>query len=945
MRIVVTGSDGGAVDALAARLRSLGHAVSAASPVPPGVTTPDSGTVDLTLLYWSENDGSLPDACRGFRESHSGSRRPYLLIASPNPDPDAMALALDAGADDLLALPSSDAVLSARLALADRRVASRDRRALAARNAASRLEVEAMVADCSAILATRQRGGVQSVLPLLGKALRVCRVAVFRFVDQGMVVDNRHEWCREGVTSVRDQRRNIPAADMPWWMERVKDGQRIILRSHDDVPPGYPGLLRRLIQLCITARADVPLYSSEGDLLGYLGVEMTTGPRDWMEEDIRAMFVVARMIGAYWERREVLDALRLRDRAIQGAYDGIVIIDAVAPGRPIVYANHGFCRMTGYALTELIGINPGILEGPQTDPDASAEITASMDRGVPCSIEIINHRKDGTPMWNRTSVTPIPGDDGTVTHFIAVFSDLTEQRHAESTLLESEQRFRAFAETVPDAMVMVDSGGAIVSWNPSATEVFGLGELEAVGGDFARLVPPAARRLARRFLGNVLKDAVQHGASQHRFSATGMRSSGGRFPLEVSLAAWATPRGPFAAAVMRDDTRRIQLESQLRQSQKMEALGTLAGGIAHDFNNILGPIFAHTELAIGELPQDSRTRDRLGKVLRSARRAKSLVERILAFSRKGPEGNTPVELAACVSDSVSILSETIPKNVRLAASIDAAGAAVLADPAQVHQVVLNLVTNAVQAIGVRTGNVRVSVWPQSVTHTSPEVSQVAPGDYVVLRVEDDGPGIPASVLARVFEPFYTTKSDGSGTGLGLSAVHSAVTQTGGNVLVTSEVGTGTAFSCYWRRAADASDGIRARARQGRVPAIDVRGRVLVIDDETEMADAMGDMLRTLGFRTTVCHSSSAGLDVFTRAPGEYQAVITDRMMPGMDGLALTRAIRGAQSAIPVILVTGLDMDGLADVARNAGVTSVLRKPVTLDLLRVVLNDTLSGPRR
>jgi len=937
MRTLIIEPDPEARHLLAEAAIGRGHNVTTSISTADARTELQGDPFNIVVIGWSSdavNGRAVVTAIRDLK----GGEYPYVLAVMPRPQSDRFHEAIESGADDYLAVPIPPETLSLRLQVAERHAASRVHRRESASTIIERLSVEAAVAKISATLATRQRGGVAASLAILGETLKVCRASAFRFFDNRLVVDNTHEWCRPGVPSLQHERRMRESRAMPWWVSRVESGRRIVFNSTDDVPADNPKLRAKLDRFNITACADVPLYSSEGVLFGYLGVEMSTGPRVWRDEDLQALEVAARMIGAYWERREVLEALSLRDRAMQGAYDGIIILDASTDHRPIIYANDGFCRMSGYSRDEVIGRNPGMLEGPATDPDAAAQITLAINEARPFSIELMNHRKDGSVMWNRTSITPIFSDLGKLTHYVGVFSDLTEQRHVESTLLESEQRFRAFAETSPDALVMVDAAGMVVGWNAAATGIFGIPELDAIGGHYARLVPTSSRRIAVRLLRAMIREAGQGTTVQRRFDATGARHDGTVFPIEVSLAAWATARGPFAAAIVRDVTQRRILESQLRQSQKMEALGTLAGGIAHDFNNILGPIFAHTELAIAELDAHPKSRDRLGKVLRSARRAKSLVERILAFSRKGPEGSHPIDLAACVGDSLGILSETIPKNVRLEAELGAAGIAVTADPAQVHQVVMNLVTNACQAIGSRRGKVRVTLAERQVTAPDAPTLRVAPGDYVTLQIEDDGPGIPSGVMARIFEPFFTTKSDGSGTGLGLSAVHSAMTQVGGAITVDSEPGNGAIFRCWWKRTESPIHITQTSDRRRAIGAS--RGRLLVVDDERELADAIAEVVRNLGFRPTVCNTAPDALAVLTQAPSEFSAVITDRMMPGMDGLELARAIRAIRQDLPIILATGYEAEGTQEACRQAGITALVHKPVSIDLIRRILDTSL-----
>ena len=366
------------------------------------------------------------------------------------------------------------------------------------------------------------------------------------------------------------------------------------------------------------------------------------------------------------------------------------------------------------------------------------------------------------------------------------------------------------------------------------------------------------------------------------------------------------------------------LERQLRLAQRLEAMGTLAGGIAHDFNNILGAILGFSEMAWRDAPKGSRLQRDLESIVTAGERGRALIERILAFSRSAVGERVPVHVEKVVREALDLLSAKLPQGVTLRAELRAGRAAMLGDPTQVHQVLMNLGTNAVQAMPSG-GMLRVSLDAvRCEAARAATVGKVAPGDYIVLQVADNGTGIAPEILERIFDPFFTTKELGTGTGLGLSLVHGIVTELGGAVDVESAPGKGTAFTVYLARSGDALDS--SEIEQSELP----RGsgqRVLVVDDEEPLVRLATRTLEDLGYRPVGFTSSAAALAAFCAEPGCFDALIADERMPGLSGTALIREVRGVHRAIPILLMSGYIGGAVASLAREAGADEVLKKPV------------------
>ncbi|HSW22026.1 MAG TPA: ATP-binding protein, partial [Burkholderiaceae bacterium] len=371
------------------------------------------------------------------------------------------------------------------------------------------------------------------------------------------------------------------------------------------------------------------------------------------------------------------------------------------------------------------------------------------------------------------------------------------------------------------------------------------------------------------------------------------------------------------------EAERDRLESQLRQSQKLEAMGTLAGGIAHDFNNILAAILGYGEMVQHDCAEGTAQRRHIDAAMSAALRAKSLVERILAFSRSGTGERVPVNVQSVVDEALVATVASLPAGVRLERDLTAGDAAVLGDPTQIHQVVMNLCANAVQAMRSN-GTLSVSL---QATHLAEGVcmstAQLAPGPYIKLAVRDTGIGIAPQVLERIFDPFFTTKGVGVGTGLGLSLVHGIVADLGGGIDVESRVGSGSTFTVYlpWQGSAQATETLSEPVAGGSGQTI------LLVDDEEALVRLGEEMMAELGYEAVGFASSASALATFREAPHRFDAVLSDEAMPEMTGCELAREIRRIRPDIPIVLMSGYVTPSLVDRAHDLGIVDVLAKPL------------------
>jgi len=387
---------------------------------------------------------------------------------------------------------------------------------------------------------------------------------------------------------------------------------------------------------------------------------------------------------------------------------------------------------------------------------------------------------------------------------------------------------------------------------------------------------------------------------------------------------------------------RQQLEEQLRQSQKMEAIGQLAGGIAHDFNNILAAISGNTELALEDTASDHPAREFLEEIRNSSARAKRLVQQILAFSRRQPLDRRVISLEPIIEESTDLLRASLPASVGLDMEVDAGVPPVLADATQMHQVLVNLCTNAWHALEGQSG--RIVVRLKSVALTADSVKPLVglrPGNFVYLSVSDTGIGMDAATRARIFEPFFTTKEPGKGTGLGLSVVHGIVQGHDGAIVVRSQPGEGTVFEIYFPAATAIEETAPAPA-----PALRGQGQhILFLDDEAPLVTLAQRLLERRGYRFSGFTRASEALRAFAEKPDEFQLVITDLSMPGASGLHFASDILKLRPDVPVVLCSGHVTEELREHARRAGIREVLYKPNTVDEFGETIHRLASETRR
>jgi len=499
----------------------------------------------------------------------------------------------------------------------------------------------------------------------------------------------------------------------------------------------------------------------------------------------------------------------------------------------------------------------------------------------------------------------------------------------ERAMERSEKRFRAMIEHSADAMLLTrPHAGGIHYVSPTFERLTGYRLDEVRGSQYLSLIHPEHREVSVRQRDETLripgKVVVQEVRIRHK--------DGGWRWVENTISNLLHEPGIRAVVMnLRDiterkqaDAERARLEQRLRQAEKMEAVGRLAGGIAHDFNNILGGILGYAEMLVETTPAGSSQRRYAQNVLTAATRASALVEQILSYSRSQRGKRVPVELDRIVAETLELVRGSLGHGIRLETRLPEAPLYVVGDSTQLHQIMMNLCTNAIHAMGEH-GTLRVSLEPADIDadrvfqHTT-----LHAGRYARLTVEDSGSGMDATTLTRLFEPFFTTKEVGKGTGLGLSLVYGIVTDSAGAIDVTSTQGQGSCFAIYLPRV----DSPVLALDDAEAPIVRGNGeRVLVVDDEEALMAVTSETLKRLGYEPAAFPDGAAALAEFESQPGRFDAVITDEVMPGLTGTDLARSLRRHRSDLPIMLVSGYIGPMMSERALAAGVDAILKKPV------------------
>lgn len=710
-----------------------------------------------------------------------------------------------------------------------------------------------------------------------------------------------------------------------------KDGSRITVSSTiapliaEDRITDIVGVIRDVTE---RKRGEEALRESEEKYRGHL-------------DNLADMFYQARVFRpdlSETEKEKVLefvDAIRKSDEAdLEAIYDRAVkelVLDVEKPytDGTITLSNQTAEKLLGYSLDELGKITFGNIISPEHAEIALRNAFTIFRNGFQNELEYDLMKTNGeripVSINARLSLSEFPyAIEGVV-------RDITERKRAKEALGESQEKYRIILESMEEGYYEVDLAGNFTFANDAMCRIRSMSRDELMGtNNREHMIPETAKEVYEAF-----NKVYTTGEPARNLEYGTIGEDGEIIYVETSAslikASGGEPTG-FRGVVRdvterrRDREEKREMEAQLQQAQKMESIGTLAGGIAHDFNNALYSIIGYTELTMDDMPEDSLAQENLKEVLNGALRAKDMVKQILAFSRKADTVKKPIKVQSVVSEALKFLRTSIPTTIEIRQNIDDDCGPILADSTQIHQVVMNLATNAYQAMREKGGVLELTLMEEQIGSDDSGLDLKA-GTYLKLTVSDTGHGINEAVIEKIFDPYFTTKGPGEGTGMGLAVVHGIVKDHGGDIKVYSKLGEGTTFSVYLPM-------VESRPVEQKTIAAEFAAtgteRILFVDDEEALVFMTQQILERLGYQVTSRTSSVEALEAFKAKPDEYDLVITDMTMPNMTGVELSARLREIRPDIPIILCTGFSEMIDEDKAKNMGISAYIMKPILKD---------------
>jgi PAS domain S-box-containing protein len=610
-----------------------------------------------------------------------------------------------------------------------------------------------------------------------------------------------------------------------------------------------------------------------------------------------------------------------------------------APDGQVIGCNKTFARMLGYASREeVLGCQA---QQFYFSTEEREQFLKELQReGSLANSELRLRRKDGSSIWVVENVAATCDEQGNVTLIEGTIVDISAHKRAEDALRESQERLHGIITSAMDAIITVDEKHQIVVFNKAAEEIFRCTAAEVIGKSIDRFLPASVRAIHQQHIRGFGQTGVSTRSMYSPGTLVALRSNGEEFPIEATISQVKTSSEKFYTVMLRDISVRKRTEEQLRQTQKMEAVGRLAGGIAHEFNNYLAIIMGYTELLERETVGNESLRPNLSEIKGANQKVASLTRQLLAFGRKQVIELTEVDLNSTVWETHKLLRRLIPVTIELIPKLQGDLGKVKADPAQVQQILINLVLNARDSLPEGGGKIFIET---EEVDLDPEYASrqldVQPGRYVMLSVEDTGIGMDHETLSHIFEPFFTTKEEGKGTGLGLSTTYGIVKQSGGHLTVASVPGKGSTFRIYLPKQADSGAIPQPSKAQSSPPR---RQTVLVVEDEGALRKLMMKVLERAGFQVVEAKDGEQAVETCKSWAEPIDMVVSDLAMPKLNGLQLKEIVAGLRPTVKFLLISGYAEDVVEDPTILRTDTNFLEKPFLPDELILKVRQVLRG---
>jgi PAS domain S-box-containing protein len=680
------------------------------------------------------------------------------------------------------------------------------------------------------------------------------------------------------------------------------------------IPEKIRSSVREVFEMVMTQKKTSGFSNFENEILTKSGELMNVAWSNVLTKDVRGNVIDVTCLGVdLTERQRSEKALRKSEAHMKSIFSAAPAGIGVVRDRLLVQVNEKFCEMVGYNENELIGrssrlVYPSDEEFKKVGREKYAQITAAGTG----TVETLFRRKDGSVMNVLLSSAPIDMNDfGAGVTFTAL--DITDIKKTEEALKKSETKYRTMMETIKDPVYICSENYRVQYMNQAMIERIGR---DGTGEYCYKALHDFNEKCT--WCQKEKIDREGHGTKEI-ISPKDNRS------FSISSAIFKNDDDSFSKiSVFRDTTEFKSLQNRLQQAQKMESIGNIAGGIAHDFNNILFPIVGMSELLLEDLPRESPEYQNVQQILKAGERGSNLVKQILAFSRRSEQKMMPVRAQLIIKEVLELSRSTIPSNIEIKQFVQGDCGFVMADAIQLHQVAMNLITNAYHAVEQKGGEISVQLTEKSLSIEDLEDVSLKPGGYVMLSVSDTGHGIDPGVMDKIFDPYFTTKEKSKGTGLGLAVVFGIVKEHGGEITVHSELEKGTIFNVYFPLLEKTSGTEYVGTTQVSPKGTE---RILLVDDDDDILRLVKMMLERLGYQMVFRNSSMGALEAFGANPMSFDLVITDMAMPKMTGDQLAGKLISIRSDIPIIILTGFSERMNKEKAKRLGVKGFLMKPV------------------
>ncbi|MBU0973542.1 MAG: cache domain-containing protein [Proteobacteria bacterium] len=757
-----------------------------------------------------------------------------------------------------------------------------------------------------------------------------------------------HTWSKEAMAQceIEDKPLIFNLEETGLWAQAVRDREPMIINDYANFSSpqkkGYPAghvMIRRVL--------NVPIFDGER-IVALAGVGNKKEAYD--ESDVRQLQLMMDGMWKIIQKKKAQDDLRTSESRYRlladNATDAIWILEL--PGSRFSYVSPAMETILGYSPREFIDLQTGTHMSKKSlkkvSQTISEELARDSDPGADANryrtIELEMITKKGAKIWVEITARFLRNEKGVPDRILGITRDITQRKALAQKLEEANIDLRMAQRIAAIGNWSLAPEAAVPVWSEEVYHIYErdpeLGPFPI--GDYQKLYRPKCWEI----LNTAIQNAIQKGRAYDIELKLVLPSGKVKWVHTICEPEKSKDKAAyFLRGTIQDITDRKTMETRIQQTLKMEALGTLAGGIAHDFNNILSSVLGFAELAKLRTREDQGTQDNLDQVLAAGLRARELVRHILTFSRRADVQKQVLQVVPLIKEVLAFLRASISSNIEIKTGFNPAEASVLADPTQIHQVLMNLFTNAAHAMKETGGTLEVLL--ESVDLFKGDLFQskeLGPGKYVRLTISDTGSGIPKHLTDKIFEPFFTTKPKGEGTGMGLALAYGIIKEMKGHISVYSEPEMGTTFQILLpeQTSADALDRVQQAAIMEKG-----KGKLLLADDEPGILEWMSQLLLKLGYEIVSAANGHEALEKFTRSPADFDLVLTDLTMPKMTGLSLSKKITALMPDMPIVLCTGFSEGLTAETMKECGISEILMKPIIASELARAIKMHLKQP--